>query len=173
MSNTIIKINKSLNKSDPQNHPVLIIGQLRHLSILQFQHVECKLAPRVSADLFQNAITCLHPSPTDFCPLYLNLATIAALPIKCSRHNTPSRAHAITRLVKTHTMNVSETVLVCINIIHNSSFYFAKILMNVKNPYSQKIHTFYLIVAQSSIYDVKYIFRLADIHKVVRRMYKQ
>lgn len=112
MSNTVFSFNKTLTQTDPQNHPVLIIGQLRHLSILKYQHVQCKLVPRVAEDIFQSAITCLHPSPTDFCPLYLDLATIAALPIKCSRHNASSRAHAITRLVKTHTMNVTETVLV-------------------------------------------------------------
>lgn len=112
MSRTIIRFNQTLTQTDPQNHPVLIIGQLRHLSVLKFQHVQCKLEPRVTEDLFQKAISCLHPSPTDFCPLYLDLATIAALPIKCSRHNTSSRAHAITRLVKTHMMNVVESIVV-------------------------------------------------------------
>ncbi|XP_055308614.1 probable aminopeptidase NPEPL1 isoform X2 [Sitodiplosis mosellana] len=104
--------NKTLTKTDPQSHPVLMIGQLRHLSILKFQDVRCKLAPRVSEVIFRDSITCLHPSPTDFCPLYLSLATIAALPIKSSRHNTNSRAHAITRLVKTHTMNVTESIVI-------------------------------------------------------------
>lgn len=112
MSNTVLSFNKTLTQTDPQNHPVLIIGQLRHLSILEYQHVQCKLVPRVTEEIFQSAITCLHPSPTDFCPLYLDLATIAALPIKCSRHNASSRGHAITRLVKTHTMNVTESILV-------------------------------------------------------------
>lgn len=112
MSNTVICFNKALTVTDPQNHPVLIIGQLRHLSTLKFQHVQGKLVPRVTDETFQSAITCLHPSPTDFCPLYLDLATIAALPIKCSRHNTSSRAHAITRLVKMHTMNVTESIVV-------------------------------------------------------------
>lgn len=109
---TTIQFNTTLLETDPQNHPVLIVGQLRHLSILKFQHVEKKLAPRVNEETFHSAITCLHPSPTDFCPLYLDLATIAALPIKCSRHNSSSRAHALTRLVKTHAMNVTESILV-------------------------------------------------------------
>lgn len=112
MSNTVLSFNKTLTPIDPQNHPVLILGQLRHLSILKFHHVQCKLIPRITEETFQSAILCLHPSPTDFCPLYLDLATIAALPIKCSRHNTSSRAHAITRLVKTHTMNVTESIVV-------------------------------------------------------------
>lgn len=107
-----IRYNKTLTETDPQNHPVLIVGQLRHLSILNFNHVKSKLGSRVTEETFQSAITCLHPSPTDVCPLYLDLATIAALPIKCSRHNTSSRAHALTRLVKTHSVNVTETIVV-------------------------------------------------------------
>lgn len=59
-----------------------------------------------------SAIASLHPSPTDTCSLYLNLATIAALPVKCSRHNTPSRAHAITRLVRNCSVGVDESIVV-------------------------------------------------------------
>lgn len=112
MASTLIKINRSLTESDPRTHPVLIIGQLRHLSSLKFDQIKAKLEPRVSEETFQNAITLLHPSPTDFCPLYLDLATIAALPLKCSRHNTSSRSHAISRLVKTHAVNVNESIVV-------------------------------------------------------------
>lgn len=112
MSGTAIKINRSLTEADPRMHPVLIIGQLRHLSSLKFDHIKSKLEPRVTNEIFHNAITLLHPSPTDFCPLYLDLATIAALPMKCSRHNTSSRSHAITRLVKTHAVNVNESIVV-------------------------------------------------------------
>lgn len=111
----VIKFNPTLQSTDPQFHPVLIMGQLRHLSILKFDHVKSKLEPRVLAETFDNAITCLHPSPTDFCPLFLNLATVVALPIKSSRHNTSSRSHAITRLVKTHAMTVTESIVVSIS----------------------------------------------------------
>lgn len=110
----MLKFNQVLTETDPHSHPVLIIGQLRHLSVLKFDNVRIKLGSRVNEETFQNAITCLHPSPTDCCPLYLDLATIAALPIKCSRHNTTSRAHALTRLVRTHAMNVNESILVSV-----------------------------------------------------------
>ncbi|KAJ6639018.1 putative aminopeptidase NPEPL1 [Pseudolycoriella hygida] len=112
---TKVKFNKSLTTTDPQHHPVLIIGQLRHLSILQFDHVKSKLEPRVTEQTFKSALTCLHPSPTDYCPLFLDVATIAALPIKNSRHNTPSRAHALTALVKTHSMTVTESIVIVCN----------------------------------------------------------
>lgn len=112
---TDIKFNPTLTTSDPHYKPVLIIGQLRHLNLLKFVDVAAKLAPRVTEETFNNAISCLHPSPTDKCSLYLDVATVAAVPLKCSRHNTSSRAHAITRLVKSNVLNVSEesVVIVC------------------------------------------------------------
>lgn len=112
---TDVKFNESLGCSDPQTHPVLIIGQLRHLNLLKFSHLESKLSPRVTEETFLNAVACLHPAPTDKVSLYLDVATVAALPLKASRHNTASRAHVITRLVKNHVLNVSEesVVLVC------------------------------------------------------------
>lgn len=51
--------------------------------------------------LWQAALATLNPNPTDSCPLYLNCATVAALPSRVSRHNSPSAAHFITRLVRT------------------------------------------------------------------------
>lgn len=101
-----------LTKSDPAQNPVLILGQIKHLLQLKFDHLKCKLEPRVSEEVFKSAVASLHPSPTDSCSLYLNLATIAALPIKCSRHNTPSRAHAITRLVQLSSVGVDESIVV-------------------------------------------------------------
>ncbi|XP_023163516.1 probable aminopeptidase NPEPL1 isoform X1 [Drosophila hydei] len=112
---TDIKFNASLSRTDPQVQPVLIIGQLRHLNLLKFSQLAGKLEPRVNEETFKNAIACLHPAPTDKCSLYLDVATVAALPLKASRHNTGSRAHSITRLVKNHVLNVNEesVVLVC------------------------------------------------------------
>jgi probable aminopeptidase NPEPL1 len=57
----------------------------------------------------------LNPSPTDSVSLYLNVATVAALPTKCSRHNTPSRAHAITKLVKGCSTGQNEVFVVSEN----------------------------------------------------------
>ncbi|XP_968492.2 probable aminopeptidase NPEPL1 [Tribolium castaneum] len=101
-----------LTKTDPQQTPVLIIGQVKHLTQLKFQDIKSKLEPRVSEDVFKVAVSSLHPSPTDSCSLYLNLATVAALPVKCSRHNTPSRAHAITRLVQSCTVGLDESIVI-------------------------------------------------------------
>ncbi|XP_050294719.1 probable aminopeptidase NPEPL1 [Anthonomus grandis grandis] len=89
-----------LSKTDPQLNPVLIVGQLKHLNQLRFTDIRAKLEPRVNEETFKLAVTNLHPSPTDTSSLWLNSATVAALPVKCSRHNTPSRAHSITKIVQ-------------------------------------------------------------------------
>lgn len=103
---------------------------------MKYDVIRGKLEPRVSEELYNAAINSLHPSPTDTCSLYLNLATVAALPVKCSRHNTPSRwgrrlysnefcglllvfefffrAHAITRLVLNSSVGVDESIVVSI-----------------------------------------------------------
>lgn len=47
-SNTIVKFSATLNKSDPINVPVLIIGQEKHLADLPYSAVKCKLEPRVN-----------------------------------------------------------------------------------------------------------------------------
>ena len=61
---------------------------------------------------FVEAVSSLHPAPTDSCPLWLNNATVAALPVKCSRHNTPSRAHSLAKLVKSCLYGGDEFVVV-------------------------------------------------------------
>lgn len=51
--------------------------------------------------VWQAALTALNPNPTDSCPLYLSHAAVAALPSRVSRHNSPSSAHFLSRLVRT------------------------------------------------------------------------
>jgi probable aminopeptidase NPEPL1 len=109
---TKLVFHSGLTKTDPHQSPVVIIGQVKHLTQLKFQDIRNKLEPRVTEDVFKVAVSSLHPSPTDSCSLYLNLATIAALPVKCSRHNTPSRAHAVTRLVQSCTVGVDESIVI-------------------------------------------------------------
>ena len=42
----------------------------------------------------------MSPGSNDTVSLYLNKIQVATLPSKCSRHNTPSRAHALSKIVK-------------------------------------------------------------------------
>lgn len=97
---TKIRFSGTLSKTNPESSPVLVIGQLKNLARITYDDVKVKLEPRVDAETFGKAVSGLHPSPTDLCPLWLNNAAVAALPTKCSRHNTPSRAHSLSKVVK-------------------------------------------------------------------------
>ncbi|XP_067006102.1 probable aminopeptidase NPEPL1 isoform X2 [Anabrus simplex] len=112
MSTVKLEFQGSLSPSDPQKKPVVIIGQLKNLAKAKFSDLRVKLDPRVSEEVYAAALASLHPSPTDTCSLYLNLATLAALPVKCSRHNAPSRSHAITKIVRSTTVGVDESVVI-------------------------------------------------------------
>ncbi len=63
---------------------------------------------------FSAGVGNLHPSPTDSCSLWLTNATVAALPSKCSRHNTPSRAHSLTRIIRSCLTGSDEYIVVSI-----------------------------------------------------------
>lgn len=128
---TQLQYNAALTATDPQAHPVLIIGQLRHLTTLKFDHVRQKLEPRVAADTFERAVASLHPSPTDHCPLYLNVATVIALPVQSSRHNTNSRAHALTRVIRTHACTVTESIVVSDMRVFCGLIYFCLVNINI------------------------------------------
>ncbi|KAJ8779076.1 hypothetical protein J1605_012927 [Eschrichtius robustus] len=101
MANVGLQFQASAGDADPQSRPLLLLGQLHHLHRVPWSHVRGKLLPRVTEELWQAALSTLNPSPTDSCPLYLNYATVAALPSRVSRHNSPSAAHFVTRLVRT------------------------------------------------------------------------
>ncbi|XP_036377380.1 probable aminopeptidase NPEPL1 isoform X1 [Megalops cyprinoides] len=87
--------------SEQSDRTVLIVGQLPHLHCLAWSDVRDILQSRVDEETWEAALKSLKPNPTDRCPLWLKLATVAALPSKISRHNTPSSAHTLTRLVQT------------------------------------------------------------------------
>lgn len=90
----------SLVAGDPQTNPVVIVGQQAHVQAVPYQVVQSKLQPRVSEEIYKIALENLNPSPTDSIPLYMNSATLIALSKNCSRHNTPSRAHSLSKLIK-------------------------------------------------------------------------
>jgi len=103
-----------LSSSDPVTTPVMVVGQVKHLQRVDWDVVKVKLEPRVTKELWTAGVSSLSPSPTDSVSLYMNMATVAALPAKVSRHNTQSRAHSITKIVKSLTAGSNETVvLVC------------------------------------------------------------
>ena len=42
---------RSLKTSDPQDFAVHIVGQLKHLKLIKFSDVSCKLKPRVNEEV--------------------------------------------------------------------------------------------------------------------------
>lgn len=48
---TKITFSNSLKKSDPQQNPVLIIGQVKHLTQLKYEQIRVKLEPRVTEEV--------------------------------------------------------------------------------------------------------------------------
>lgn len=51
MASTKLSFHGKLLSSDPQQKPVLIIGQVKHLAVLKFEDVKCKLDPRVPEEV--------------------------------------------------------------------------------------------------------------------------
>ena len=49
MSKIVFK--SGLSTADPVKEPVLIVGQLKHLKVLKFNDIKCKLQPRVTEDV--------------------------------------------------------------------------------------------------------------------------
>ena len=47
-----IEFKGSLSTSDPRKNPVLIIGQLKHLTSVNFNNIGVKLQPRVDEEVF-------------------------------------------------------------------------------------------------------------------------
>ncbi|XP_030635593.1 putative aminopeptidase NPEPL1 [Chanos chanos] len=101
MANVVLEFKASAGDSEPLNRPVLIVGQLCNLQQINWAQIKGKLQPVVSKEIWQAALNVVNPNPTDNCPLYLNHAAVAALPSHVSRHNSPSSAHFLTRLVRT------------------------------------------------------------------------
>ncbi|MFT7816062.1 putative aminopeptidase NPEPL1 [Arapaima gigas] len=79
---------------------VVIVGRVAHLHSLSWDDVRDVLLPRVDEQTWKNALNALQLNRTDVCPLWLNMVTVAVLPPAVSRHNTPSSAHALTRLIQ-------------------------------------------------------------------------
>ncbi|CAH2056880.1 unnamed protein product, partial [Iphiclides podalirius] len=93
-----VKFRWGLTPSDPEQQPVLIVGQAVHLNTLSWQNVRCKLEPRVSEEVWQRGLGVVAAG--EACELWPRGASLAALPARRSRHAAPSRAHALSKIVR-------------------------------------------------------------------------
>jgi len=92
---------------DPANVPCLIVGLGRNINKLGFEDVKHKLKDKVSEETWNAMRNGVSSTSTDTTYLYMNRAIVARLPTKCSRHNTTSRSHAVTKLVKSNCFSSS------------------------------------------------------------------
>ena len=53
MTNVNLKYSGSLNVSDPSQHPVLIVGQLKNLTKVRWEAIKAKLEPRVTEEVMK------------------------------------------------------------------------------------------------------------------------
>ncbi|XP_077284572.1 putative aminopeptidase NPEPL1 granny smith protein [Arctopsyche grandis] len=97
-----------ITASNPREHPVLIVGQLRHLKQLNYADISCKLNPDVTEELWLSAVNSLVPGES--VPLVLRTA-IATLPARCSRHSAPARPYAISQIISQHAHTVNHSIL--------------------------------------------------------------
>lgn len=78
---------------------------------------------RVTPDHFRNAVEVFaKDGSVNTVPLYLHLASLVQLPSKCSRHNTPTQAHALTKAVLKNSSGNDEAFVVsaCLSILISS-----------------------------------------------------
>ncbi|XP_003741433.1 probable aminopeptidase NPEPL1 [Galendromus occidentalis] len=110
-----IVVSATPTKSELLQLPVTIIGQSKNLAKLSFEAVSCKLSPQVTPEHFKNALDVFaSDGSVNTVPLYLHLASIVQLPSKCSRHNTPTQAHALSKAVSRSNLSSDEAfVIVC------------------------------------------------------------
>ncbi|CAB3232434.1 unnamed protein product [Arctia plantaginis] len=109
-----IKFRWGLSPSDPEQQPVLIVGQASHIASLTWDDVRCKLEPRVTEEAWRRGIQCVTSSPGDSCELWPRAASLATLPARRSRHAAPARSHALAKIVRATQRSSDETiVLVC------------------------------------------------------------
>ncbi|XP_078738108.1 putative aminopeptidase NPEPL1 isoform X2 [Lampetra fluviatilis] len=114
MAGVSLEFVASAGASDPQERPVVFLGQLQNLQKLAWAQIRGKLEPRVPEETWQAALGSLNPNPSDSCSLWLNNATVAALPSRVSRHNSPSAATFIPRLLRSGLPGGVSQCIVCL-----------------------------------------------------------
>ncbi|GBN20297.1 hypothetical protein AVEN_168494-1 [Araneus ventricosus] len=62
--------------------------------------------------LYDSAMDQIKGSLLDLVPLYMKYANLAKINAKCSRHNTPSHCHTLSKFVKCHSTGKDEYVVV-------------------------------------------------------------
>lgn len=86
--------------SDPSKVPVLILGQLKNLKLAKWSAVAPRIDKRVNSAAWSAAIAAAHPNPTETFSLWNSSVYVGAFTHLVSRHNSPSGAFHIPKLVR-------------------------------------------------------------------------
>ncbi|CAL1284920.1 unnamed protein product [Larinioides sclopetarius] len=112
MIEVTVKFSNKLSPSDPHKNAVLIIGQRHHLVTVPYEEISLKFGTRVTKELYDSAMDQIKGSLLDVVPLYMKYANLAKINAKCSRHNTPSHCHTLSKFVKCHSTGKDEYIVV-------------------------------------------------------------
>ncbi|GIY57133.1 probable aminopeptidase NPEPL1 [Caerostris darwini] len=112
MSKVQIKFSNSLTPSDPDKQSVLIFGKRQYLENLQYDEISIKFGTKVSKEHYHCALNQITSGILDSVPVYLKYVTLIKFNSKCSRYNTPTNCHQLTRLIKTHCTGQDEYIVI-------------------------------------------------------------
>ena len=114
MAPTCLKFLGSPISSDPAQVPVAVVGQVNNLKQISWSDISHRLAPTISESNWKLAVQSLHPAPTDTCSLWMNGGSVGAFSGKTSRHNMPSAAYHIPKLLRSSCLHgkYNEVILV-------------------------------------------------------------
>jgi len=100
MAPTLLKFLRASTASDPAQVPVAVLGQVANLKRINWSNLSHRLEPTITEATWKLAISSLHPAPTDTCSLWMNGGSVGAFSGKTSRHNMPSAAYHIPKLLR-------------------------------------------------------------------------
>nr|CAB3264420.1 probable aminopeptidase NPEPL1 [Phallusia mammillata] len=101
-------------KSDPSQVPVSVIGKCSNLRKVSWKDVSPHLEQKVSESVWKKAVQSLSPAPTDTCGLWMSNANVGGFSDKVSRHNMPSSAYHIPKLLRSCLTGKGDQVVVIV-----------------------------------------------------------
>lgn len=111
---TNLKYLAGLGSSDPSKVPVLIIGQQKNLKLVRWQSLNSRIGQKVSLAGWMAALTSAHPNPTDTFSLWNGNVHLGSFTHIVSRHNSPSAAFHISKIVRGAVSGKSENELIMV-----------------------------------------------------------
>eukprot|EP00731_Ephydatia_muelleri_P026051 Em0018g151a len=109
-----VEFHKELLPEDPSNRPCTIIGKAEYIKKIGYGNVSKFLEPRVNEETWNLAVERLSVSSNGSCNLWLDKASVAGLSNVVSRHNTPSVAHFLVKMLQAEKKSGEQTAVVVV-----------------------------------------------------------